>query len=86
METILWQEEAHWFQKSREQGVQFGYGNTRFFHAQTVVRRKRNKIMGLFLLDGSWSTDPQIMQHEAMIYFNGLFANTENVNPSTLVI
>ena len=54
---VLKQEEMFWFQKSNEKWVKMGDRNTSFFHTQTIVRRKRNKIAGLFLQDGSWTTD-----------------------------
>nr|KYP38982.1 hypothetical protein KK1_039728 [Cajanus cajan] len=60
-ETCL-QEEYLWFQKSREKWVRFGDRNTSFFHAQTLARRRRNKIQGLFLPDGAWHTDPVVMK------------------------
>ncbi|XP_072066711.1 uncharacterized protein [Arachis hypogaea] len=47
--NTLVQEELLWFQKSREQWVKFGDRNTKFFHVHTLVRRKHNKIHGLFL-------------------------------------
>ena len=52
-DEVLYQEEILWFQKSREKWVRFGDKNTKFFHIQTIVRRKRNKVHGLFLEDGS---------------------------------
>lgn len=55
---VLHQEEMLWYQKSRENWVHFGDRNTKFFHAQTIVRRKRNKIHGLYVEDGTWCTDP----------------------------
>ncbi|XP_019459941.1 PREDICTED: uncharacterized protein LOC109359701 [Lupinus angustifolius] len=61
----LRQEEMLWFQKSREKWVRFGDRNTKFFHTQTIVRRKRNKIHGLFHGDGSWSSDPVKLRDEA---------------------
>lgn len=85
MDQILWREEILWFQKSREQWMQFGDGNTKFFHAQIVIRRKSNKVEGLFLSDGSWSTDANDMRIEALNYFKGLFASIENVLPNSLV-
>lgn len=53
---ILFQEEVLWYQKSREQWVKLGDKNTSFFHAQTVIRRKRNKVHGLSLPNGIWTT------------------------------
>jgi hypothetical protein len=46
-ENILFQEETLWFQKSGEQWIKLGSRNTSFFHAQSVIRRKRNKIHGI---------------------------------------
>lgn len=48
-ETILFQEETMWFQKSREKWINLGSRNTFFFHAQIMIRRKRNKIHGIYL-------------------------------------
>nr|KYP64025.1 Transposon TX1 uncharacterized [Cajanus cajan] len=72
-ETCL-QKEYLWFQKSREKWVKFGDRNTSFFHAQTLVRRRRNKIQGLFLPDGSWHTDPEVMKTEAVRFYKELFS------------
>nr|KYP40468.1 Transposon TX1 uncharacterized [Cajanus cajan] len=72
-ETCL-QEEYLWFQKSREQWVKFGDRNTSFFHAQTLARRRRNKIQGLFLPDGTWHTDPVVMKTEAVRFYKELFS------------
>nr|KYP38976.1 hypothetical protein KK1_039722 [Cajanus cajan] len=72
-ETCL-QEEYLWFQKSREKWVRFGDRNTSFFHAQTLARRRRNKIQGLFLPDGAWHTDPVVMKNEAVRFYKELFS------------
>nr|KYP69646.1 Transposon TX1 uncharacterized [Cajanus cajan] len=52
----------------------FGDRNTSFFHAQTLARRKRNKIKGLFLLDGSWNTDPGVLKTEAVRFYREIFS------------
>lgn len=44
---VLAQEEMLWYQKSRENWVKFGNRNTKFFHTQTVIKRRRNKVTGL---------------------------------------
>lgn len=62
--SILAQEELLWYQKSRENWVRFGNKNTKFFHAQTVVRRRRNKVVGLDL-QGIWCYDEHILKQEA---------------------
>ncbi|XP_052114210.1 uncharacterized protein LOC127745486 [Arachis duranensis] len=81
---ILLQEELFWFQKSREQWVRFGDRNTKFFHLQTLVRRRFNKINELFISDGSWSTDSEILQQEATSLFKNLFCSTEEVEVDCL--
>nr|KYP37853.1 Transposon TX1 uncharacterized [Cajanus cajan] len=52
----------------------FGDRNTSFFHAQTLARRRRNKIQGLFLPDGSWHTDPGVLKTEAVRFYRELFS------------
>ncbi|GAU48983.1 hypothetical protein TSUD_245740 [Trifolium subterraneum] len=78
-ENILFQEEALWFQKSREQWVKLGSRNTSFFHAQCIIRRKRNKIHGIRLSSGEWCTDPEVMKTEALNFFKELFCTNQIV-------
>lgn len=83
---ILEQEEILWFQKSRELSIKFGDKNTRYFHAQTVVRRKRNKVEGLFLRDGQWATDPSLLQEEALEYFQDLFCYNDTRTQDNIIL
>ncbi|KAF1874183.1 hypothetical protein Lal_00041630, partial [Lupinus albus] len=46
------------------------------FHTQTIVRRKRNKIHGLYLDDGSWHTEPSWLKEEANNYFQSLLCGS----------
>ncbi|KAL4301309.1 hypothetical protein AHAS_Ahas17G0288000 [Arachis hypogaea] len=46
---------------------------------QTIIRRKRNKVQGLFLEDGRWSTDPQELEECAIEFYRDLFCNVEQV-------
>ncbi|PNX93226.1 ribonuclease H, partial [Trifolium pratense] len=78
LDKVLYQEELLWYQKSREKWVKFGDKNTKFFHAQTIIRRKRNKIHGLTLPCGAWCTDDIILQEEANNFFKNLFAPISN--------
>ena len=64
----------------REHWVKFGDRNTKFFHVQTLVRRKHNKIHGLFLQDGVWETDPDVLRREAESFYKRLFCQSEDVD------
>jgi len=75
---ILFQEEMLWYQKSREQWVKFGDKNTSFFHAQTIIRRKRNRIHRLQLSNGIWTSDSSILQEEAQKYFKNFFCGHQH--------
>ncbi|XP_057720278.1 uncharacterized protein LOC130934758 [Arachis stenosperma] len=68
----------------REQWVKFGDRNTKFFHLQTLVRRNHNRVHGLYVRDGSWSTDPDILQEEALSFYKNLFGTTEEVEVDCL--
>lgn len=48
-----------------------------FFHAQTIIKRKKNRIHRLQLPNGTWSSDDSILQAEAQKYFKNLLANTQ---------
>ncbi|GAU45928.1 hypothetical protein TSUD_100050 [Trifolium subterraneum] len=82
----LFQEEMLWFQKSREQWVKLGDKNSSFFHAQTIIRRKRNRIHKLQLPNGAWSSDSSILQQEAQNYFKNLFSSSQHSTSSSFNI
>lgn len=73
---VLKQEELLWYQKSREKWVRLGDRNTGFFHAQTIMRRRRNKLHGIFLRNGNWCTDPDTLKDETLHFFKELFTST----------
>lgn len=84
-DRILCQEELHWYQRSREQWIQLGDKNTKFFHAQSIIRRKRNKIHGLQLPNGIWCTNDVTLREEARSYFQQLFcSNSPPITSNTL--
>ncbi|KAJ1423143.1 ribonuclease H [Sesbania bispinosa] len=55
-----------------------GDRNTKFFHLQTVIRRKKNKAHGLFLENGSWCEDNEQLGNEANRFFHNLFGHPPN--------
>lgn len=73
-------EEVYWRMKSRVQWLQDGDKNTKFFHAQTLKRRRRNVIRGLEEEDDSWCTDDQRLCDIAINYFQQLFTTDQPTN------
>lgn len=59
--------------------MKLGDKNAAFFHAQTVIRRKRNKIHGLILPNGIWTSDDEVLQQEALSFFKNLFCSNHNL-------
>ncbi|XP_024195608.1 uncharacterized protein LOC112198716 [Rosa chinensis] len=74
-ESILNQENLFWKQKSRDKWLQGGDRNTKFFHLTTLVRRRKNKIEGLFDSNGNWFTDSASMKNIAVDFFTNLFSS-----------
>jgi len=65
-----------WYKKCRENWVKFFDKNNSFFHAQTIIRRKKNRVHRLQLPNGNWSSDVDILQEEAQTFFKKLFCGT----------
>ncbi|PNY13870.1 ribonuclease H [Trifolium pratense] len=84
-DNILFQEETLWYQKSRENLIRLGSRNTSFFHAQSIIRRKRNKIHGIKLSSGEWCTDPEIIKSEAQKFFKELFCTNQQASSNTIL-
>lgn len=69
LDNILDQEESYWKQKARYQWITQGERNTRFFHANVVARRRRNRILQLKGADGQWCSDEATLKKQAYDYY-----------------
>ncbi|KAM2044525.1 hypothetical protein ACFX1T_008833 [Malus domestica] len=74
-------DEAYWRAKSRIQWLNEGDKNTKFFHAQTMKRRRTNKIKGLEDPQGVWRSDADGICSTAVNYFSDLFQSS---NPTQI--
>ncbi|XP_072071919.1 uncharacterized protein [Arachis hypogaea] len=83
LEEILDREKILWMQKPREDWVVKGDRNTRYFHTKTIIRRRRNRILKLRRLDGSWMEDQKELINAVLIFFKELY-NEEDQNPLLL--
>lgn len=80
---VLEEEELLWFQKSQENWVKFGNKNTKFYHAQTVIHRRRNKVTSL-QIDGIWCTDEDVLKGARAAFFKNLFQTSDTCVPDSL--
>lgn len=65
---------SFWKQKSRDKWLQDGDRSTKYFHLTTPIRRRNNKIEGLFDHHVQWHTDSGIMKSIAANFFTDLFS------------
>lgn len=70
-------EEVYWCRKSRVQWLHEGDKNTKFFHAQTLKRKRRNAIRGFEEEDNTWCIDDQRLRAIAVNYFQQLFTTDQ---------
>ncbi|KAL4312070.1 hypothetical protein GQ457_01G013210 [Hibiscus cannabinus] len=74
LDIVLAQEESLWHQKARSRWIENGDRNTRFFHASTMSRRKRNTV-SMLRIGGSWCEDKERLQDHAIQFFRELFTS-----------
>ncbi|KAK2635414.1 hypothetical protein Ddye_030206 [Dipteronia dyeriana] len=54
LDVLLTKEEIFWHQQSRENWLQWGDKNTKYFHVQALSKRARNTIKGIYDDNGMW--------------------------------
>lgn len=79
------EEEKYWEQRARVNWLKSGDQNTRFFHATTVQRRKRNKILKMKDADGAWLENEDDIAGAFMDFYRGLFAPSAVSNCDALL-
>ncbi|CAL1367235.1 unnamed protein product [Linum trigynum] len=77
---LLWEldkwwtsEESFWAQRSRNGWLQEGDQNTGFFHASTIRRKHRNRILKLRDALGNWLDKPDELDHHVNDFYRHLF-------------
>ncbi|CAN0837158.1 LINE-1 retrotransposable element ORF2 protein [Linum grandiflorum] len=71
--------EAYWSQRSGISWLALGDQNTRFFHASTIQRRRRNMILSLKDESGRWIEEPNELTAHATDFYQSLFSGTRDV-------
>ncbi|XP_019465327.1 PREDICTED: uncharacterized protein LOC109363517 [Lupinus angustifolius] len=73
-ETTSKQEELLWFQKSRSKWFTYGDRNTYFFHASTIIRRKKTQVQSLQNDDAVWISDRGQLESLANSLYKSLYS------------
>ena len=73
--TILYQDEIHWRQRSRSIWLRANDKNTKFFHQRASQRKRKNHINGIFDSRGNWCEDENNIARVAEDYFQWLFSS-----------
>lgn len=75
----LWkQEEIFWGQRSRLKWLNWGDRNTKFFHATTIQRRERNRVVRIKNDRGEWLDDQEEIFSEIEGHFNNVYKAGQN--------
>lgn len=83
LEAILYQEEVWWFQKSREDWINSGDRNTRYYHTATNTKRSRSNIIHLKDDQGNWIQDNEGMRKMWYEYFSAIFSHDRQAGTPT---
>lgn len=67
-----------WFQRSRSMWLADGDRNTKYYHLQTVNRRRKNKILMLKDEGGNWIEDKNDIKKYVTCFHQNLFTIGEN--------
>ncbi|XP_026413059.1 uncharacterized protein LOC113308820 isoform X2 [Papaver somniferum] len=73
IELYLAMQAVYWRTRYKQEEVNDGDRNTRFFHQSVINRRSRNKISAIQLEDSSWTIDQSIISQEFVKYFSNMF-------------
>ncbi|XP_050237967.1 uncharacterized protein LOC126687449 [Mercurialis annua] len=70
------EEEVFWAQKARQDWLRSGDQNTKFFHAKTKQRQRRNAITGISDSSDRWRTTPGEISTTICAYFKEIFSSS----------
>ncbi|XP_062014693.1 uncharacterized protein LOC133731307 [Rosa rugosa] len=65
--------ETYWRQRSKVQWLREGDRNTSFFHRRASNRRSRNRVKGLMIEDGQWTSKPGEVENILLRYYETIF-------------
>lgn len=80
--TILAREVIFWKQKARNDWLNLGDQNTKFFHASALMKRNRGKVSALKYPSGQWTYDEINIKNMILNHFRHIYSKEDR--PSNL--
>ena len=80
IDECLIREEVMWNQRSRAIWLKSGDKNTKFFHATTTQRQRKNRIDGLRGSDGRWHEEQEEIEQMILDYFAEVYSSEQRCN------
>lgn len=73
LDSLLATEHAYWSQRAKISWLTDGDPNTKFFHRKASNRRAKNKLVGLFDVNGVWQSCEVGMEGVVLDYFRSMY-------------
>ena len=75
---MLFQEELLWYQKAKANWLSFKDKNSKFIHATTIIRKKKNKVALLKGDTSKWITNKASLKDMVVCFYKNLYTNDLN--------
>lgn len=72
---LLEKQEDMWYQRARTNWLVNGDKNTKFFHSQASVKRRKNLITGIHNNQGVWKTSKEAIKNILLEHFTKLYTS-----------
>lgn len=82
LQEVLDQEATFWLQKYGANWIKDGDCDTRYYHTETIIRRRRNKILCLRNSEGDWIFETEHLKNLAKEHFQSLFWDGNLIRPN----
>ncbi|KAK9989615.1 hypothetical protein SO802_029854 [Lithocarpus litseifolius] len=76
---LLEKENKMWRQRAKNFWLIGGDKNTKYFHSRATQRCRRNKISGIFDLNGVWVSQPDLIASSFTDYYQALFTSSNPI-------
>ncbi|GAA0175901.1 hypothetical protein LIER_44004 [Lithospermum erythrorhizon] len=70
-----------WKEMAKVKMLKEGDRNTKYFHVAAMLRRRKNRIVGIEDAEGVWQEGSERVEDEVLMYFGDIFRANDICNP-----